>query len=94
MSRAAVDALYDRDAAHRHTLRNLLQREGYEDLEAVKTIGRLAEARSELRRVLARRKLALSADDEARIEGATDLADLERWLDQAVDAASAAAALG
>ena len=92
-----VDALYDRDAAHRHTLRNLLQREGYEDLEAVKTTehlaGRLAEARSALRRVLARRKLALSADDEARVDGATDLADLERWHDQAVDATSAAAAL-
>nr|VFJ57390.1 MAG: Endonuclease, Uma2 family (restriction endonuclease fold) [Candidatus Kentron sp. DK] len=30
-----VRALFDRRAAHRLTLRNLLQREGYEDLEAV-----------------------------------------------------------
>src|SRR5580698_598955 len=35
-----VDALYDRDAAHRHTLKNLLQREGYQDLDAVKAEGR------------------------------------------------------
>jgi len=30
-----VDALYDRDAAHEATLRNLLQRKGYASLEAV-----------------------------------------------------------
>ncbi len=30
-----VEALYDADAAHRVALRNLLQRQGYEDLEAV-----------------------------------------------------------
>jgi hypothetical protein len=34
-----VDALYDREAAHRHTLKNLLQREGYQDLDAVKAEG-------------------------------------------------------
>ncbi len=96
-----VEALYDRDAARRHTLRNLLQREGYADLDAVKAQGRdegrdegrLVEARSALRRVLARRKLALTAGDDARIEGCASLADLERWLDAAVDAASAADAL-
>jgi Uma2 family endonuclease len=96
-----IEALYDRDAAHRQTLRNLLQREGYESLEAVKAegrgegvdAGRLVEARSALRRVLARRKLELSAEDSARIDTSTDLAALERWLDQAIDAASAAEAL-
>jgi hypothetical protein len=35
-----VEALYDREAAHRQTLKNLLQREGYEDLEAVRDEGR------------------------------------------------------
>jgi hypothetical protein len=34
-----VDALFDREAAHRHTLKNLLQREGYEDLDDVKDAG-------------------------------------------------------
>jgi hypothetical protein len=56
--------------------------------------GRLTEARAALRRVLARRQLAPSRDDDARIEACTDLATLERWLDLAVTAASASDALG
>jgi hypothetical protein len=49
-----VEALYDRDAAERATLTNLLQRQGYADLEAVLAAGRtegrtegLAEGRTE-----------------------------------------------
>lgn len=56
--------------------------------------GRLSEARAALRRVLARRQLTLSKDDDARIEACTDLTALERWLDQAVTARSSAEALG
>jgi hypothetical protein len=55
--------------------------------------GRLTEARAVLRRVLARRHLAPSRDDDARIEACTDLATLERWLDLAVTAVSASDAL-
>ncbi|XXX81828.1 hypothetical protein WMF30_24005 [Sorangium sp. So ce134] len=55
--------------------------------------GRLAEARGALRRVLARRRLELSPDDDARIEACVDLATLERWHDQAITAASASEAL-
>jgi hypothetical protein len=55
--------------------------------------GRLAEARAALRRVLALRQLTPSADDDARIEACTDLATLERWLGQAVTAASGSDAL-
>ena len=55
--------------------------------------GRLTEARAALRRVLARRQLAMSQDDEARIETCSDLAILERWLDQAVTAPTVADAL-
>ena len=55
--------------------------------------GRLAEARAALHRVLARRQLALSPDDEFRIEACSDLGTLERWHDQAVTAASASEAL-
>ena len=84
-----IEALYDREAAHRQTFRNLLQREGYESLDAVRAEG----ARSALRHVLARRKLTLSAEDEARVDATMDLATIERWLDQAIDAASAAQAL-
>ena len=59
----------------------------------VQAAARVDEARSALRRVLARRKLALSAEEEARIDACTDLATLERWHDQAVEAPSAAEAL-
>ncbi len=55
--------------------------------------GRLVEARAALRRVLARRQLLESPDDDARIEACTDLATLERWLDQAITAVSASEAL-
>ncbi len=55
--------------------------------------GRLVEARSALRRVLARRKLALRPEDDAKIEGCSDLTTLERWLDESIEAKSAAQAL-
>ncbi len=55
--------------------------------------GRRAEERSTLRRVLALRKLALSAEEEQRIDACTNLATLRRWHDQAVFAESAAEAL-
>ena len=55
--------------------------------------GRLAGARSALRRVLALRKLVPSRDDEAQIDVCSDLATLERWLDQAMAAQSVAEAL-
>lgn len=55
--------------------------------------GRLAEARAALHRVLARRGFALSPDEKARIDACADLAMLERWLDQAVTAASVSEAL-
>jgi hypothetical protein len=55
--------------------------------------GRLEEERSTLRRVLALRRLALSAEDEARIDACADLDTLRRWHDQAVVAVSAAEAL-
>lgn len=35
-----VEALYDRDAAHEVALRNLLQRRGYESIEALREAGR------------------------------------------------------
>jgi hypothetical protein len=56
--------------------------------------GRLTEARGALRRVLARRHLTPSKDDDARIEACADLATLERWHDRAVTAISVSDALG
>ena len=55
--------------------------------------GRVEEARKSLREVLGARGFALTADDQARID-ACDVTDtLERWLKQAVVAASVAEAL-
>ena len=62
-------------------------------LEKAVNQGRLLGARAALRRVLSRRELSLSTDDDARIEACADLATLERWLDQAVVASSAVEAL-
>ena len=62
-------------------------------IEGMVGLGRLEEAREGLHRVLAHRKLVASAEDEARIEACEDLATLHRWLDQAIDAPSAAEAL-
>jgi hypothetical protein len=55
--------------------------------------GRLEEARSSLRHVLALRRLALSAEEERRIDACGDLDTLRRWHDQAIVVASAAEAL-
>jgi hypothetical protein len=55
--------------------------------------GRMEEARSSLRHVLALRRLAMSAEEEARIDACGDLDTLRRWHDQAVVVASAAEAL-
>ena len=93
----AVLALFDRDAAHEATLRNLLQRRGYSSLDAVRDEGRdegqLTHARAALRRVLARRGLTLTTAEATRIEVCADLATLDRWLDEAVVAPSVADAL-
>lgn len=100
-----VAALYDGSAARAMMLRNLLQRAGFADLDAVRAEGRvqgriegLAEGRLEhardlLRRTLARRGLALDATQAAAIERCTDLATLDAWLDRAWTVASTADAL-
>ncbi|WP_437811074.1 hypothetical protein [Sorangium sp. So ce1078] len=55
--------------------------------------GRIAEARTALRRVLVQRQLALHPEEDARIEGCAELDVLERWLERAVTATTAAEAL-
>lgn len=61
--------------------------------EKIRERGRSEEARKALRRVLARRNLPVSPQQEARIDACTDLAVLERWHEQAITAASADEAL-
>lgn len=48
------------------------------------------EARQSVRALLARRSIALTPEQERRIDTCTDLEMLHRWLNRAVDAASAA----
>jgi hypothetical protein len=61
--------------------------------ERLKQEGQLTQARDALRRVLVRRRFVLTPGDDARIEACAELGTLERWLDQAVTAASAGEAL-
>ena len=56
--------------------------------------GRLTATRAFLRRVLARRQLTPSQDDNARIDACTDLETLERWFDRASNGASVSDVLG
>lgn len=90
-----VEALYDRDEAERATLTNLLQRRGYHDLDAVLAEGReqglLLGKRDALKRVLAQRGLRMTKEIAAAIEACTDARKLDRWLDRALVASSAAA---
>lgn len=82
-----VEALYDRDEAERATLINLLQRQGFESLDAVIEKGR-EEGREEgvqhaILTVLSARGLTVDALIKARVEGTRDAALLDRWLARA-----------
>jgi len=55
--------------------------------------GRREDARGTLRRLLAVRKLALTAEQEQQIDACADLETLHRWHDQAILAAGAEEAL-
>ncbi len=55
--------------------------------------GKLEGLRASIRKVLGKRGLTPSAQEEARLEGCADPDTLERWLDQALTAASAFEAL-
>jgi Uma2 family endonuclease len=82
--------LYDREAAHEATLRNLLQRKGYDGLDALRDEGRgqgREEGRSEALRasiltVLAARGIP-SRTIEERISREEDASVLDTWLRRA-----------
>ncbi len=90
-----VRALYDREAAHDVTLRNLLAAKGYGSPEMLRDEGFEAgrdegvEAlRAALRASITARGWSLSDDDAARIVGTRELATLVAWVTRAVTAAS------
>jgi Uma2 family endonuclease len=91
-----VEALYDRQAGRRVSLRNLLQGEGYESLEAVRQEGReqgheqgheqgeLTTRRATILEILAERRLEADADVRDAITSCDDLKTLKLWSRKAV----------
>ncbi|WP_058555868.1 Uma2 family endonuclease [Thiohalocapsa sp. ML1] len=90
-----VQALYDEDAANAATLRNLLQRAGYESLRAAGEAegideGVLRGLRQAVISVAEAKGLALDPPQHERVEACRDHAELEQWLRGVGTAASAA----
>jgi len=83
-----VEALYDRDAAHRVTFRNLLQRQGYRDLDEVRSEGQIRALRGSVVDVLEARGLTVDEASRAALESCRDLGALRRWLTKAATAAT------
>lgn len=97
-----VAALFEGDAAHEVTLRNLLQRKGYRDLEQVREDGKRegklegkAEGRSEgelaalrdaLILILDQRAFSISPEQHSSIRDCVDPDQLRRWLRLAIGA--------
>lgn len=100
-----VEALWDRSLAHDHTLRNLLQRRGYADLEEVLAKGRaegrvegLAEGELEgkasaLLLILETRGLPVTDAHRERLRACRDAGQLDRWTRAAITAATTDEAL-
>lgn len=92
-----VNALYDREAAHAVTLRNLLQRQGYRDLDEIRGEGRNEGRQEGQQQALRESVLAvlqargLPVDDAARsaLEAIDDPVALRRHLTRAATASTA-----
>jgi hypothetical protein len=83
-----VEALYDRNVAHEIVLRNLLQRRGYDGLEAVRAEGRAGGKAEAVLALVDARKIQLSDEGRKRIAESRDVVELDRWLARVVTAAS------
>ena len=75
-----VESLFDRAAGARATLRNLLQRFGYADLEAVRAEGRDEGRAQAVLSLLAGRGIPVDEDTRARVSACRDPGQLDRWL--------------
>jgi Putative restriction endonuclease len=87
-----VNALYDRQTAHAVTFRNLLQRQGYRDLDEIRGEGRQEGQQQALREsilaVLAARGLEVGEADLSALEAIDDPVTLRRHLTRAATAAT------
>ena len=79
-----VEALYDREAAHEVTFRNLLQRQGYRDLDDVQA----KALRDAVFAVLNARGLRVDDTIRTTLEDCRDPETLQRWLTRAATAES------
>ena len=75
-----VRALFDREAAHEVVLRNLLQRRGFDNLNAVLDAGREEALIEGIVALLLDRGLPVTAEVESRLRANHDPAHLIRWL--------------
>jgi Uma2 family endonuclease len=89
-----VDALYDREAGHRATLRNLLQRLGYEGLDSVREEGREEGIAHSILALLRGRGIEVSPAIEEQVQGCRDRTLLEAWLLAAAQAERAESIFG
>jgi hypothetical protein len=80
-----VNALYDREAAHAVTFRNLLQRQGYRDLDEIRGEGQQQALRESILAVLEARGLSVDAARSA-LEATDDPDVLRRRLTRAATA--------
>ncbi|MEM7582054.1 MAG: Uma2 family endonuclease [Acidobacteriota bacterium] len=80
-----VEALYDWQIGQETTLRNLLQREGYESLDEVRAEGRAMSILG----FLEARDVTLTEKQRSRILATTDPARLKRWVRRAAVVESA-----
>lgn len=78
-----VRALYDRDAAHETTLRNLLSRQGHIGPDATPEAIDVASRRAVLLMLLDAAGVTTSDDDRARVAGCDDAAALDVWIRRA-----------
>jgi len=97
-----VLALFDRDAAHEATLRNLLQRKGYRDLDQVrddsraegkvegKIEGEVSALRHAVLLVLTERGIEIGSEQRAALDVCDDPVRLHRWLAEVATAEDAA----
>lgn len=83
-----VDALYDREAAHAVTFRNLLQRQGYRDLDEIRGEGQQQALRESILAVLEARGLPVDAATRSALETTEDLGSLRRHLTRAATVAT------